>query len=340
MNQVLSTFGASPELLLLEQKKKPLILGRITEHHKDRYHIITEKGLGEGRVSGSWMIQSLDPKDYPTVGDYVFCDTKEDIWIIHELLPRKSMIERKVAGNRADTQLIAANVDMIFICQSMNENFNPRRLERYLSMAWSSGATPIILLTKKDLTDHPNKYLYQASMAAIGVDILSVSDLLDHGYDDLDCMIKSGLTYVFLGSSGVGKSTIINHLLGHEVMETNAIGYLDRGRHTTTYRSLFLTENKAIVIDTPGMREIQLDSADFDHSFSEITELAKSCKFSDCTHTREPGCAVKASIEDGSLDPSRLMNYQKMKKELHHIEERQKYLERQREKKMRSFSSK
>lgn len=340
MNKDFLLFGLPKELLLLAKEKEPLVLGRIAEHHKDRYLILTKDKTMMGRVAGKWMIQTLNPKDYPTVGDYVMIDDQEEIGVIHELLPRYSIIERKVAGARADSQLIASNVDVIFICQSMNDNFNRRRLERYLSMAWSSGATPAILLTKRDLSNHPEYYRLETENVAIGVDVLTCSDQIDHGYDELDHYLKPGRTYVFIGSSGVGKSTIINHLLEHDVMDTKEIGYLDRGRHTTTYRSLFITKQQSIVIDTPGMREIQLDQADFDQTFSDIYELAKECKFSDCTHTKEPGCAVKSSIEDGTLDPLRLINYQKMQKELDHIERRQKYLERQREKKMRAISSK
>lgn len=333
MNQFdLNLFGANQQVLLSASKYPKLTLARITEHHKDRYVIITEKGYQEARVLGKWMYQTNDPSNYPTVGDFVMVDNTEDVAIIHHLLDHSSVIERKTAGLTSDTQIIATNIDKVFICQSMNDNFNERRLERYLSMIWSSGAQPVILLTKRDLTDDPISFIEKASQIAIGVDLITCSDQEDDGYKELDDYLKPYQTYIFIGSSGVGKSTIINHLLGKDEMLTQSIGYLDRGRHTTTYKSLFTTPKNAIVIDTPGMREIQLDQADFDTSFHDIYELSKSCKFSDCTHENEPGCAVIKHIEDGLLSPERLYNYQKMKKELKYVEERQKYLERKRQK--------
>ena len=336
MNQnALNLLGANSQVISFAQNKSPYVLGRICEHHKDRYILLTENARIQARVSGKWMYESIDPKEYPTVGDFVLVDIKSDIAIIHELIPRSTMIERKVAGNKTDGQLLAANVDYIFICQSVNDNFNKRRLERYLSMAWSSGAIPVILLTKADLTHQIDSYLYEARTVALGVDVLTCSDQLDHGYDALDQYLKPDKTYVFIGSSGVGKSTIINHLIGDQTLLTQEIGYLDRGRHTTTSRSLFQTKAGAIVIDTPGMRELQLDNADIDTSFQDITDLALSCKFNDCTHHHEPGCAVLKSIDEGSLDPERLNNYHKMKKELNYVFERQRYLERMRTKAMK-----
>jgi len=333
MNQFdLNLYGANQQVLLCAEKYPDLTLGRITEHHKDRYVLITEHGFHEARVSGKWIFEKQDPSEFPTVGDFVMVDLKEDIAIIHHLLPRYSTIERKVAGMRADSQMIAANVDYIVICQSMNDNFNERRLERYLSMAWSSGATPVILLTKSDLSEDKLSFISKASQVALGVDILICSDQELNGYKELEDYLLPHKTYIFIGSSGVGKSTLINHLLKTEAMLTQEIGYLDRGRHTTTYKSLFITPQKPIVIDTPGMRELQLDSADFDTSFHDIHELSKSCKFNDCTHENEPGCAVIESIENGTLPLERLLNYQKMKKELRYVEERQRYLERKRQK--------
>lgn len=333
MNQFdLNLFGANQQVLLSASKYPELSLARVTEHHKDRYVIITDKGYQDARVTGKWMYQHVDPSDYPTVGDFVMVDLSEDVAMIHHLLNRSSIIERKTAGLTSDSQIIATNIDKVFICQSMNDNFNERRLERYLSMVWSSGAEPVILLTKRDLAVDPISFIEKASLVSIGVDLLTCSDQDMDGYKELDDYLKPYQTYIFIGSSGVGKSTIINHLLGQDAMATQSIGYLDRGRHTTTYKSLFRTPKHAIVIDTPGMREIQLDQADFDTSFHDIYELSKSCKFNDCTHENEPGCAVIKHIEDGLLSPERLYNYQKMKKELKYVEQRQKYLERKRQK--------
>lgn len=328
-----SLFGANQQVLLDADQYSHLALARITEHHKDRYIIVSKQGLSEARITGKWMYETNDPKHFPTVGDYVMVDLKEDIKVIHHLLNRLSLIERKVAGAKSDTQLIAANVDVIFICQSMNENFNERRLERYLAMAWSSGAIPVILLTKRDLAYNQLSYITKTSQIAIGVDILTCSDQETDGFKELENYLSPHKTYIFIGSSGVGKSTVINHLLNQDEMLTQSVGYQARGRHTTTYKSLFITPQQAIVIDTPGMRELQLDQADFDTSFHDIHELSKTCKFSDCTHENEPGCAVIKSIEEGLLPLERLLNYQKMKRELRYVEERQKYLARQRTKK-------
>jgi ribosome biogenesis GTPase len=329
---LMSLFGANEQVLLHASQHKHLSLCRVTEHHKDRYVILNQEGFFEAKVSGKWMYQTSNPKDFPTVGDFVLAEEKQDLFIIHDIIPRTSVLERKVAGLTSDTQLIATNIDYIVICQSMNENFNTRRLERYLALSWSSGATPIILLTKKDLSQDPESFIYQAKSVSIGVDIITCTDQQEDGFKELESIFIPHKTYVFIGSSGVGKSTVVNHLLKQEKLLTQETGNHAKGRHTTTSRTLFLTKEGSIVIDTPGMRELQLDSADMDTTFEDITELAKSCKFNDCTHEKEPGCAVREHIEQGYLDIHRYHNYQKMKKELKYIEQRQNYLERQRNK--------
>lgn len=341
MNQNhLYPFGASEQVLLNASIKKPLLLGRISKHFKDRYSLLYEQGSIEARVSGKWMHHTDDHALYPTVGDFVLFELKDDLAIITELIPRKSAIERKVAGLRSDRQVIAANVDFVFICQSVNEDFNLRRLERYLSMVWSSGATPVILLTKTDLVSSLDSYILAVSDIAVGVEILTSSNQLIKGYQSLEQFLQPNQTYAFIGSSGVGKSSIINYLLKDNIMDTKAIGYLDRGRHTTTYRSLFVTANQWIIIDTPGMREIQLEQADFDNSFGDIALLSKGCKFKDCMHEHEPGCNVLLAIEKGELDPLRLKNYMKMKKELAYAQKRQMFLEKQRNKGNRKLNQK
>ena len=331
-HNALNLLGANHQVISFALKKSPLILGRISKHFKDRYLVITTTHVLDARVSGKWIFESHDPSDYPTVGDFVLGEVKYEFMIIHELIPRMSSIERKVAGKTTERQILASNVDYIMICQSMNENFNLRRLERYISMAWSSSAIPVILLTKADLVDNIDTYITLASSVALGIDILTCSDQLPDGYKSIDEYLKPGKTYVFIGSSGVGKSTLINHFLDSEILQTNEVGYLSRGRHTTTSKSLFQTKTGAFLIDTPGMRELSLDQADLDTSFQDILEYALSCKFNDCTHHDEPGCAVRQKIEEGLLDPMRLFNYHKMQKELIYVKERQKYLDRQRAK--------
>lgn len=336
MNEnALNLLGANQQVLLLAKENSPLILGRIIEHHKDRYLLMTSDLITTGVVSGKYHLHANESKDYPTVGDFVLVDMSSNFAVIHQLIPRSSMIERKMAGKKTDGQILAANVDYIFICQSVNENFNIRRLERYLSMAWSSGAIPVILLTKKDLTNQIEDYIIQTKSVALGVDIITCSDYQKDGFDELKNFLKKDKTYIFIGSSGVGKSTVVNHLINEQKLLTQDVGYKDRGRHTTTYKSLFSTSSGAIVIDTPGMRELQLDQADFDLSFSDIEELSKSCKFNDCTHQNEPGCAVLLSVKNKTLDLERLKSYHKLSRELEYIQKRQKYLEKIRSKKNR-----
>lgn len=298
---------------------------RVTEQQKDLYHVVSPTGFHPARVTGKFQFAARTPMDFPAVGDWVLVEHSQEYAMIHRLLPRKGVLERKTAGSKSDGQIIASNLDQIFICMSMNENFNLRRLERYLAIAWSSGAIPCVVLTKCDLTEEASWYVTQTATAAIGVEILVTTDLTEDGFEELDRRLQSGKTYAFIGSSGVGKSTIVNHLMGTTVMETNAVGNEDKGRHTTTARELFLTPSGAIVIDTPGMREIQLDSADFSTSFADIESLSVLCKFSDCTHTSEPHCAVKDAVEEGTIPFERLRNYRKMLKEQAYQEQRAKF---------------
>jgi ribosome biogenesis GTPase len=333
LNQdVLRLFGANKQVLSYGNDLSHFILGRIIEHHKDIYQLVSEKGLTSAKVSGKWMYRSQSPKDYPTVGDYVIADINEDIAIIKEIVPRYSLLERKVAGFKSDAQLLAANIDYVCICQSMNHDYNPRRLERYLSMIWSSGATPVVVLTKSDLVNNPIHYIEQTQRVAIGVDVIVSSDQTIDGYNSLDSFLESFKTYVFIGSSGVGKSTIVNHLINNSKLLTQVTGQNDKGRHTTTYRSMFVTSKGSIVIDTPGMRELQLDEGNLDEAFKDIEEIAKSCRFNNCMHDSEPGCAVKEQIRLGCLNEERFANFKKLQKELDYIKKRQKYLELQKTK--------
>ena len=293
-------------------------LGRVSVQYKDIYRVVTEEGEVLARVSGKLSYSSNSTLDYPVVGDWVLLDrtdNKNGDAIIHKVLTRKSYFSRKIAGTRYDTQVVAANIDYIFICMALNNDFNINRLERYIAVAWDSMATPVIVLTKSDLCEDIDERLREVKEAAIGIDILVTSSLNGNGYEKVKEYIKSGTTIAFIGSSGVGKSTLINKLLNKEVLKTNSISENDKGRHTTTHRELFLLEDGGVIIDTPGMRELGLISADVDKSFSNIEELEKQCKFSDCTHKNEPKCAVREAIENGKLDLDRLDRYKKLKKE-------------------------
>lgn len=293
-------------------------LGRVSVQYKDIYRIVTEEGEVLARVSGKLSYSSNSTFDYPVVGDWVLLDRRDNKngdAIIHKVLNRKSYFSRKIAGSRYDKQVVAANIDYIFICMALNNDFNVNRLERYIAVAWDSMAIPVIILTKSDLCEDVNDKLNQIENIAIGIDIIVTSSINKNGYEKVKEYIKSGITIAFIGSSGVGKSTLINKLLDKEVLKTNSISENDKGRHTTTHRELFVVESGGVIIDTPGMRELGLISADVDKSFSNIEELEKQCKFSDCTHRNEPKCAIREAIENGELEIDRLERYKKLKRE-------------------------
>ncbi len=244
-----------------------------------------------------------------------FSDDTNQRAIIHHVLQRKSVFERKSAGTGNAVQIVAANIDYIFICMSLNTDFNLRRLERYLSIAWESRAAPVIILTKADLCDDLPEKLAQVDSVATGADILVTSTLTDN-IQALTPYLNKDKTIVFLGSSGVGKSTLINKLMGEEILVTQSVGSDDSGKHTTTHRQLFVLPMGGVVIDTPGMRELQLDSGNLSKTFEDIKELSQQCKFKNCTHSTEPGCAVQQAITDKKLSKGRLENYRKLEKEI------------------------
>lgn len=241
---------------------------------------------------------------------------ENDFAVIHKVLNRSSSFERKAAGRGNDTQVVATNIDSVFICMSLNRDFNLRRLERYLAVSWDSGAVPVIVLTKADLCENLQERLEQVKSIALGVNIIVCSNALEDGYNEIANAVTSGKTIAFIGSSGVGKSTIINYLSGFNILKTNEIAEDGKGKHTTTHRQMILLPNGGIVIDTPGMRELGIESAEFSNTFSDIEALVSECKYSNCTHTNEPGCAVLAAIEEGILDVGRFGNYQKLQVEV------------------------
>lgn len=313
-------------------------LGRVSVQYKDIYKVFTEEGEVLARVSGKLSYSSNSTLDYPVVGDWVLLDrsdNKNGDAIIHKVLSRKSYFSRKIAGSRFDTQVVAANIDYIFICMALNNDFNINRLERYIAVAWDSRAIPVIVLTKSDLCEDIDERLRDIEEAAIGIKILVTSSLNGNGYEKIKEYIKNGTTIAFIGSSGVGKSTLINKLLKKEALKTNEVDENDKGRHTTTHRELFLLEDGGVIIDTPGMRELGLISADVDKSFSNIEELERQCKFSNCTHKNEPKCAVREAIEKGELDLDRLERYKKLKREEEYNLKKSKQQEKQRMKSKR-----
>lgn len=313
----MKNLGFSENFVTESNFHKNLYVGRVASQYQDLYKVITEDGELRAEISGKFRFDVKKLSDYPAVGDFVMLDRNQDTGgnaIIHHILQRKSAFIRKAAGTSNDDQIVASNIDTVFICTSLNNDFNLRRIERYLGVAWESRATPVIVLTKADLCANLSKKLAEVDTVACGVDVLVTSSLTDDGFLPVKQYIDSGRTVAFIGSSGVGKSTLINKLIGESIFETQQVRNDDKGRHTTTRRELIVLAS-GVVIDTPGMRELGLEGADISKTFADINKLSAKCKFNDCTHTSEPNCAVQKAISDGLLSADRLSNYLKMKKE-------------------------
>lgn len=330
--------------LYLDKIKEPLdkneILGRVSAQYRDIYKVITNNNEILAQVSGKFIHNSLNKEDYPVVGDYVLLDRDNNIngnAIINKVFERKTVFKRKNLNN-GQNEILVSNVDYIFICMSLNNDFNLRRLERYITICYESGATPIIILTKYDLCNDVDSKVIDVENIAIGIDILVVSNIDKESIKNVLSYLKEGITSCFVGSSGVGKSTLINNLLENDKLKTNGLRNDDKGRHTTTRRELFILENGSIVIDTPGIRELAVDTEDLNKSFIDISEIEKMCKFSDCSHTNEPKCAIREALENGSLCSKRYANYLKLKDESKYINLNFKEIEKEKIKKM--FGSK
>ncbi len=290
---------------------------RIIAQHREMYQIVTGQGISFAEISGRMRFETDELVMFPAVGDFVMVssDGQDSNAVIHRVLPRKSLFIRTAVGVSGQAQCVAANIDTVFICMSLNQNFNLSRLERYLSVAWDSGATPVVILTKADLCEDLPQKTAQAAQVSLFADILPISVYDADVEEKLSGYLKKGTTSAFIGSSGVGKSTLINRLLGDEVTASGETGKDGKGRHTTSVREMFLSPFGGVLIDTPGMRELGAESIDLEKTFDDIEELVSRCKFRDCTHTSEPGCAVLSALEDGSLDMRRWQNYCKLKTE-------------------------
>ncbi len=301
--------------------------GRIVIQQRGGYRVITDAGEIEARATGPLMKAATDI-DRPTAGDWVALEARpgETTALVHAVLPRATAFIRKASGPRAGAQVVAANVDVALLVASLNANLNPRRLERYLATTHESGARPVIVLTKADLAEFLEDDVAEIAAIALGAPVLALSAKTGEGLAQLSEHLRTGETAVLLGSSGAGKSTLLNVLAGEERMATREVRATDdRGRHTTTHRELVLLPSGALILDTPGMRELGLWDADegVSATFADIEELAGQCRFRDCGHGDEPGCAIRAALEDGSLDPGRLLNYEKLQAELAHDRRRQ-----------------
>lgn len=308
---------------------------RVIAQEKGLYKISDGTEVRTAVVSGKYRYGVKTVSDYPAVGDYVIAEWHEGDGnaVITGLFPRRSCFIRKAAGTGNREQVVATNIDTVFICMSLNKNFNIRRLERYLSIAYDSGATPVAVLTKADLCSDVGERIAEVQNAAPGVNVLAVSSL-DEDTGAVMRYILPGRTVAFIGSSGVGKSTLTNRLTGTDSIATRETGNDDKGRHTTTHRELIALPNGAFVIDTPGMRELGMwdSGGGIDTAFADIEALARACRYSDCTHNGEPGCAIRKALEEGTLDRARWNSYLKLKTENEYAADSTGYLEAKRAK--------
>ena len=310
----------------IENNLKDFEIGRIVSEHKERYIVKTEKGEFEAEITGNLRFSAKSREDFPAVGDWVALTTYDsDFSIIHKILPRYSIISRQAVGQFGEIQIIATNIDYALIVQAADRDFNINRLERYLTICYSSKVVPIIILTKTDLINEKAKVeiIESINKRIKDIPIYAISNETQDGYEALKQIIVKGKTFCMLGSSGVGKSTLLNNLSGESIMKTGAISQsTNKGRHVTSYRELIVLRNGGIMIDNPGMKEVGITdtTGGLETTFDQIISLSQSCKFKDCTHTIEKGCSVIEAIEKGEINRASYENYLKMEKEKAHFD--------------------
>lgn len=308
----------------LEQSRQAyaadLVPARVVAEHRNAYRVQTTDSEIAAKTSGRLRHTATGRGDLPAVGDWVLITPAQPDQgaVIRHVLPRFSSFSRKAAGSRTDEQVVAANVDQVWIASALDQPLSLRRIERYLTVAWESGATPVVLLTKSDLADDWQHAVSEVEHVSIGVSVHAISSVTGFGVDALDGYLQRGRTVALLGPSGAGKSTLINRLLGQGVLRVAAVREHDhKGRHTTTHRQLIRLPGGGLVVDTPGMRELQLWDSEtgVQDTFGDVEDLAAGCRFADCTHTVEPGCAVLGAVEQGALNAGRLESFQKLQRE-------------------------
>jgi ribosome biogenesis GTPase len=301
-------------------------LGRVCSEHKERYAVLSEKGEFEGEILGALRYSAQGRSDFPAVGDWVAISSyDEDKVLIHAVLPRINAIEREAVGKTGEKQIIAANIDAAFIVLAVDRDFNLNRVERYITICKNSKVTPIVVLSKTDLISGKqlNDHIETIKSRIKGTIILQISNLTQAGLDELKQLIEAGKTYCLLGSSGVGKSSLINSLSGETMMATGTISAsTQKGRHVTSHRELLLLENGGMIIDNPGMREVGIADAagGLDETFEIIQSLVHDCRFKNCTHAHETGCAVRIAVEKGEISEAEYNNFLKLQKEVAHFE--------------------
>lgn len=309
-----------------EQKLDSFGVGRVISEHKERYVIKTSEKEYDGEIIGNLRFTASNRSDFPAVGDWVaISEYDEDKVLIHSIFPRKTIIERQSVGKQGEKQIIAVNIDYAFIVQAVDRDFNINRIERYLTICNASKVIPVIILNKIDLVNETEltTMINSVKERINKVQIIAISNESHKGIDAVKEILEKGKTYCLLGSSGVGKSTLLNNLLGKQFMKTDAISEsTNKGRHVTTFRELHILENGGIIIDNPGMREVGITDSGggLEITFETIAKFSKKCKFIDCTHTSETGCAVLAAIETGEIDSLSYENYMKMEREKEHFE--------------------
>jgi len=300
--------------------------GRVIAEHKERYIVRTDKGEFEAEITGNMRFTAKNREDFPAVGDWVSITTYDsDSAIIHKILPRFSIIKRQAVGKSSDIQVIAANIDYAFIVEAVDRDFNLNRLERYLTICNSANVNPVIVLSKIDLIDMNlvSELLTKIKDRIKNAPVIAISNESKDGYEIIRSIIEKGKTYCMLGSSGVGKSTLLNNLSGKSIMQTSTISQsTNRGRHITSHRELVVLENGGILIDNPGMREVGIADSEggLEITFDMIVTLSQRCKFKDCTHTNEAGCAVLEAVEKGEIGKGSYENYLRMEREKAHFE--------------------